>query len=182
VIGVTGSVGKTSTKEMLRALMLARQGTVHAAEASFNNHWGVPLTLARMPRRRRFRGDRDRHEPSGRDRAAGAPARPHVALITTIAPAHLEALRSARGDRARKGRHLRGAGAGRRRGAGNAIATAPILLRRGWPGGRRARRLRRRAARALADPVRAGAEATVARPRRGAPVLLKLPTRGGISR
>ena len=48
VIGVTGSVGKTSTKEMLRAAM-ASMGRVHAAEASYNNHWGVPLTLARMP-------------------------------------------------------------------------------------------------------------------------------------
>ena len=48
VIGVTGSVGKTSTKEMLRAA-LSGQGRVHAAEASYNNHWGVPLTLARMP-------------------------------------------------------------------------------------------------------------------------------------
>ena len=48
VVGVTGSVGKTSTKEMLR-VMLSGQGRVHAAEASYNNHWGVPLTLARMP-------------------------------------------------------------------------------------------------------------------------------------
>jgi UDP-N-acetylmuramoyl-tripeptide--D-alanyl-D-alanine ligase len=48
VVGVTGSVGKTSTKEMLRAI-LSGQGKTHAAEASYNNHWGVPLTLARMP-------------------------------------------------------------------------------------------------------------------------------------
>ena len=48
VIAVTGSVGKTSTKEMLRAA-LDPQGRTHAAEASYNNHWGVPLTLARMP-------------------------------------------------------------------------------------------------------------------------------------
>jgi UDP-N-acetylmuramoyl-tripeptide--D-alanyl-D-alanine ligase len=48
VVAVTGSVGKTSTKEMLRAV-LAGQGRVHAAEASFNNHWGVPITLARLP-------------------------------------------------------------------------------------------------------------------------------------
>ena len=48
VIAVTGSVGKTSTKEMLRDV-LGAQGRVHAAEASYNNHWGVPLTLARMP-------------------------------------------------------------------------------------------------------------------------------------
>ena len=48
VIAITGSVGKTSTKEMLRSA-LAGQGRVHAAAASYNNHWGVPLTLARMP-------------------------------------------------------------------------------------------------------------------------------------
>ena len=48
IIAVTGSVGKTSTKDMLRT-MLAGQGRVHAAVRSFNNHWGVPLTSARMP-------------------------------------------------------------------------------------------------------------------------------------
>ena len=48
VIAVTGSVGKTTVKDMLRAA-LAPQGRTHAAQASFNNHWGVPLTLARMP-------------------------------------------------------------------------------------------------------------------------------------
>ena len=48
IIAVTGSVGKTTTKEMLRQA-LAPSGRVHAAVASFNNHWGVPLTLARMP-------------------------------------------------------------------------------------------------------------------------------------
>ena len=53
VVGVTGSVGKTSTKEMLRAV-LGGQGRVHAAEASYNNHWGVPLTLARMPEETEF--------------------------------------------------------------------------------------------------------------------------------
>ena len=53
VVGVTGSVGKTSTKEMLRAI-LGGQGRVHAAEASYNNHWGVPLTLARMPQYAQF--------------------------------------------------------------------------------------------------------------------------------
>ncbi len=48
VVAITGSVGKTSTKEMLRDV-LGAQGRTHAAEASYNNHWGVPLTLARMP-------------------------------------------------------------------------------------------------------------------------------------
>src|SRR6185503_1442765 len=49
IVAVTGSAGKTTTKEMLR-LILARSGSVHASAASYNNHWGVPLSLARMPR------------------------------------------------------------------------------------------------------------------------------------
>ena len=48
VIAVTGSVGKTSTKEMLKST-LSEQFIVHASENSYNNQWGVPLTLARMP-------------------------------------------------------------------------------------------------------------------------------------
>jgi UDP-N-acetylmuramoyl-tripeptide--D-alanyl-D-alanine ligase len=49
IVAVTGSVGKTGTKEALR-LVLSRFGETHASVASYNNHWGVPLTLARMPR------------------------------------------------------------------------------------------------------------------------------------
>ena len=49
LLAVTGSVGKTTTKEMLRAI-LAAHGSTWAAEASHNNHWGLPLTLARIPR------------------------------------------------------------------------------------------------------------------------------------
>ena len=90
VIGITGSVGKTSTKEMLRAI-LSGQGRVHAAEASYNNHWGVPLTLARLPQ------DADHavieigmNHPREIEPLARL-TRPHVAMITTIAPAHLAA-------------------------------------------------------------------------------------------
>ena len=54
-IGVTGSVGKTGTKEALR-LALSRDGETHASAASYNNHWGVPLSLARCPRERALRG------------------------------------------------------------------------------------------------------------------------------
>ena len=53
VAAITGSVGKTSTKEMLRDV-LSMQGRTHVAEASYNNHWGVPLTLARMPEETEF--------------------------------------------------------------------------------------------------------------------------------
>jgi UDP-N-acetylmuramoyl-tripeptide--D-alanyl-D-alanine ligase len=93
VVGVTGSVGKTSTKEMLRAI-LSGQGKTHAAEASYNNHWGVPLTLARMPVDTDFRGDRDRDEPPRRDRTIGPSGPLDVAMITIVAPAHLEAFAS----------------------------------------------------------------------------------------
>ena len=90
VIGVTGSVGKTSTKEMLRAI-LAGQGRVHASEASYNNHWGVPLTLARMPAATDYAVIEIGMNHPGEIAPLARMARPHVALITTIAPAHLEA-------------------------------------------------------------------------------------------
>ena len=93
VVGVTGSVGKTSTKEMLR-VTLAGQGTVHAAEASYNNHWGVPLTLARMPVAVDFAIIEIGMNHPGEIAPLARLARPHVALITTIAPAHLEAFDS----------------------------------------------------------------------------------------
>jgi UDP-N-acetylmuramoyl-tripeptide--D-alanyl-D-alanine ligase len=93
LIAITGSVGKTSTKEMLR-VMLADQGRVHAAEASYNNHWGVPLTLARMPRTSDFALIEIGMNRPGEIAPLARLARPHVALITAIAPAHLEALGS----------------------------------------------------------------------------------------
>jgi len=90
VIGVTGSVGKTSTKEMLRAV-LAGQGRVHAAEASFNNHWGVPLTLARMPQNADFAVIEIGMNHPGEIAPLARMARPHVAVITTVAAAHMAA-------------------------------------------------------------------------------------------
>ena len=96
VIGVTGSVGKTSTKEMLR-VMLAAFGHVHAAEASFNNHWGVPITLARLPQDADFAVVEIGMNKPGEIAPLARMARPHVALITTIAPAHLEAFENIEG-------------------------------------------------------------------------------------
>lgn len=90
VIAVTGSVGKTSSKEMLRAV-LASQGTVHAAEASYNNHWGVPLTLARLPPDADFAVVEIGMNHPGEIAPLARLTRPHAALITTIAAAHLEA-------------------------------------------------------------------------------------------
>ncbi len=96
VIAVTGSVGKTSTKEMLRAV-LAGQGSVHAAEASFNNHWGVPLTLARMPAGCDFAVIEIGMNHPGEIAPLARIARPHVAMITTIAAAHMAAFEGIEG-------------------------------------------------------------------------------------
>jgi UDP-N-acetylmuramoyl-tripeptide--D-alanyl-D-alanine ligase len=96
VVGVTGSVGKTSTKEMLRAI-LAGQGATHAAEASYNNHWGVPLTLARMPVDSRFAVIEIGMNHPGEIAPLARLARLDVAMVTTVAPAHLEAFESVEG-------------------------------------------------------------------------------------
>ncbi|MFW8594744.1 UDP-N-acetylmuramoyl-tripeptide--D-alanyl-D-alanine ligase [Cribrihabitans neustonicus] len=90
VVAVTGSVGKTSTKEML-ARMLMDQGRTHAAVASYNNHWGVPLTLARMPRDTEFAVIEIGMNHPGEIAPLSRLARPHVAMVTTVAPVHLEA-------------------------------------------------------------------------------------------
>jgi UDP-N-acetylmuramoyl-tripeptide--D-alanyl-D-alanine ligase len=88
-IGVTGSVGKTSTKEALR-LALAADGETHASIASYNNHWGVPLSLARCPRTARYAVLEIGMNHAGEIAALVPLARPHVAIITTIEPVHLE--------------------------------------------------------------------------------------------
>ena len=88
VVAVTGSVGKTTTKEMLRAA-LAPFGAVHAAEASYNNHWGVPLTLARLPADAAFCVAEIGMNHPGEILPLGRMVGPDVAVITTIAPAHI---------------------------------------------------------------------------------------------
>jgi UDP-N-acetylmuramoyl-tripeptide--D-alanyl-D-alanine ligase len=93
VVAVTGSVGKTSTKEMLR-VALAHCGRVHAAERSFNNHWGVPLTLARMPAETDFAIIEIGMNHAGEITPLSLLAKPDVALITTVAPAHMAAFAS----------------------------------------------------------------------------------------
>ena len=95
VIGVTGSVGKTSTKEALAAaLERSRKGPVHRSVKSYNNHTGVPLSLARMPQDTRFAvlemGMNHAGEIAGLTRLV----RPNVALVTAIASAHIEQLGS----------------------------------------------------------------------------------------
>jgi UDP-N-acetylmuramoyl-tripeptide--D-alanyl-D-alanine ligase len=89
IVAVTGSVGKTSTKEALR-LVLAQAGACHASAASYNNHWGVPLSLARMPKNTRFGIFEIGMNHKGEITPLTAMVRPHVAIITAIAPVHLE--------------------------------------------------------------------------------------------
>ncbi len=88
VIAVTGSAGKTTTKEMLRAC-LTPLGKTHASEKSYNNHWGVPLTLARMPAETEYAVFEIGMNHAGEIALLSPMVRPHVAIITTIAPAHL---------------------------------------------------------------------------------------------
>lgn len=89
IVAVTGSVGKTSTKEMLRGV-LAAQGETHASVASFNNHWGVPLTLARCPETAEYAVYEIGMNHAGEITPLVQMVRPHLAVITTIAPVHLE--------------------------------------------------------------------------------------------
>jgi UDP-N-acetylmuramoyl-tripeptide--D-alanyl-D-alanine ligase len=89
VIAVTGSVGKTSTKEALRRV-LGAQGPTHASSASFNNHWGVPLSLARCPATARFAIFEIGMNHAGEIDHLVRMVRPHIAVITTVEPVHLE--------------------------------------------------------------------------------------------
>lgn len=89
IVAVTGSAGKTTTKEMLR-LAFGALGRTHASSASYNNQWGVPLSLAAMPRDTQFGVIEIGMNHFGEVRTLAGLARPHVALVTAIAPAHLE--------------------------------------------------------------------------------------------
>ena len=93
VIAITGSVGKTGSKEMLR-VALQGQGNIHVAEKSYNNHEGVPLTLARMPADTEIAVIEIGMNHAGEIAPLARMARPHVALITTVAPVHLAAFNS----------------------------------------------------------------------------------------
>jgi UDP-N-acetylmuramoyl-tripeptide--D-alanyl-D-alanine ligase len=93
VIGVTGSVGKTGSKEALR-LALSKDGETHASVASYNNHWGVPLSLARCPSSARYAIFEMGMNHQGEIAPLSQLVQPQVAIITTIAPVHLEFLGS----------------------------------------------------------------------------------------
>ncbi len=103
IAAITGSVGKTGSKEALR-LALAAQAPTHASAASHNNHWGVPLSLARAPREAVYGVYELGMNAPGEIATLAGLVRPHVAMITTIAPAHLgffpslEAIAEAKGE------------------------------------------------------------------------------------
>ena len=88
LVAVTGSVGKTTTKEMLRAI-LAAHGRTWAAEASHNNHWGLPLTLARLQRAAEYCVAEIGMNHAGEIAPLARLARPHVALITNVERVHI---------------------------------------------------------------------------------------------
>jgi len=89
IVAVTGSAGKTTTKEALRTV-LSTFGETHASVKSFNNHWGVPLTLARLPREARFGVFEIGMNHAGEITPLVKLVRPQIAVITTVAAAHLE--------------------------------------------------------------------------------------------
>ncbi|MBN8607865.1 MAG: UDP-N-acetylmuramoyl-tripeptide--D-alanyl-D-alanine ligase [Caulobacterales bacterium] len=92
-VAVTGSVGKTSTKEAL-AVCLSASGQTHRSVKSYNNHWGVPLTMSRMPAESRFAVFEIGMNHRGEILPLTHLVKPHAALVTTIAPAHVENLGS----------------------------------------------------------------------------------------
>lgn len=93
ISAITGSVGKTGSKEALRTI-LALQGATHASVASYNNHWGVPLSLARMPAESVYGIFEIGMNNAGEIAPLVAMVRPHAALVTTVEPVHLENLGS----------------------------------------------------------------------------------------
>jgi UDP-N-acetylmuramoyl-tripeptide--D-alanyl-D-alanine ligase len=102
IVAVTGSVGKTGTKEALR-LAFERLGETHASVASYNNHWGVPLTLARLPRDAAYGVFEIGMNHAGEIAPLTRMVRPHVAVITTVEPVHIEFFRSISGIADAKG-------------------------------------------------------------------------------
>ena len=93
IIAVTGSAGKTTTKEAIRAV-LGGAGPTHYSIKSFNNHWGVPLMLARMPREAQFAVFEIGMNHAGEITPLVQMVRPHIVVITTVAAAHLEFFKS----------------------------------------------------------------------------------------
>lgn len=109
IVGVTGSVGKTGVKEALfAALDRPSEGQAHRSVKSYNNHTGVPLSLARMPRRARYGVFEMGMNHAGELSALTQLVRPHVAIVTAIAPAHIEFFDSIEGIADAKGEIFEG--------------------------------------------------------------------------
>ena len=96
IVAVTGSVGKTSTKEALR-LALGEDGQTHASAASHNNHWGVPLTLSRLPKSALYGVFEIGMNHPDEIRPLVKMVRPHVAMVTNVEPVHLAAFKNVEG-------------------------------------------------------------------------------------
>lgn len=178
VIGVTGSVGKTSTKEMLRAA-LGGQTRLHAAEASYNNHWGVPLTLARMPADTGLAVIEIGMNHPGEIAPLARLARLDLALVTTVAAAHLEAFADLAGIAREKAAILDGLIAGGIAVLPADLEVSPILLDRAAAAGARVVTFGATAGDWRLDQVTPTETATVARAVTPAgPRLFKLTTPG----
>jgi UDP-N-acetylmuramoyl-tripeptide--D-alanyl-D-alanine ligase len=107
IVAVTGSVGKTGTKEMLR-LMLSRLRATHASDKSYNNHWGVPLSLARLPRDAAYAVFEIGMNHAGEITPLTRMVRPHAAIITTVGAVHIEFFDSVEGIAEAKAEIFRG--------------------------------------------------------------------------
>lgn len=96
IVAVTGSVGKTSSKEALRAV-LSQFGSTYASVGNLNNQWGAPLSLSRMPQDSRFGVFELGMNHAGEISPLSQMVRPHVAVITTVEPVHIEFFDSVEG-------------------------------------------------------------------------------------
>jgi UDP-N-acetylmuramoyl-tripeptide--D-alanyl-D-alanine ligase len=126
VTAITGSAGKTSTKKML-ADALEGQGHIHAAARSFNNHWGVPLTLARMPEGTDVAVIEIGMNAPGEIAPLTRLTRPHVAMVTLVSAAHLEAFGSIKGIATEKAAIFEGLEPGGTAIVNGDLDTSPIL-------------------------------------------------------
>lgn len=126
VVAVTGSVGKTTTKDMLHHV-LSSQGATHAAEKSLNNHWGVPLTLARMPKATKWAVIEVGMNHPGEIRPLSRIAKPDVAIVTTVAEVHLSAFEGINGIAQAKAELFEGMQPGGQAILNGDIDTLPIL-------------------------------------------------------
>lgn len=178
VVAVTGSVGKTSTKEMLAA-MLADQGRTHASVASYNNHWGVPLTLARMPAETEFAIIEIGMNHPGEIAPLARLARPHVAMVTTVAAAHLEAFDNIEGIAVEKASIIDGLEEGGIAVLNSDIAQAGILKAKADASGHRSIGFGRNGTEYRLSEVSVAESVTVVQAEvHGEPILFKLSTPG----